>query len=124
MTEGFLTRHPDVPAWLYVAATPLLWPAIVVGGYSMTRGGGDSCDRSYAGDWATRDAEFRAAQLLMRSGAGVMIAVGLTLLVVLIVRRDRLSLRRFVPCAIVTALATASYGFIIVASDYTTDCFY
>jgi hypothetical protein len=124
MTDRFLARYPDVPAWLYVAATPLLWPAIVVMGYSMTRGGGDSCDRLYAGDWASRDTEFRTAQVALCVGAGTMIAIGIALLGVLVARRHRLSRRRFIPCAIVTALAAATYSFIILTSGYSTDCFY
>lgn len=124
MGDRFLARSPDIPAWVFVAVTPLLWPALVVAGYSVTRGGGDSCDRLYAGDWASRDAEFRTSQVILCVGAGVMIVIGIALLVVLLARRRRLSKRRLVPCAVVTALATASYSFIILTSGYSTDCFY
>ena len=123
MIDRLYSRSPDIWAWMYVAATPLVWPAIFLGGYSLTRGGGDSCDHAYVGNWAVRDAEFRAAQLVMIVGAGVMIAVGLALLAALITRRHRLSLRRSVPSGIMTALALASYGVIALLSGYTTDCF-
>ncbi len=114
---------PDLPAWLYVAATPLLWPAIFLGSRSLTRGGGDSCDRVYADDWSSRDAEFRTAQLVSQWGGGVMIVLGVAVLVSLVARRHRLGPRRWVSCAVVTALATAGYGMLIATSGFTTDCF-
>ena len=118
----WLAQSPDLLGWSYVAASLLLGPAIVLGAASLTRGGGDSCDSSYAGDWAARDAEFRAAQLVQVIGAGSMIAVGCVLAGVLITRRSRIGAGRVFLCALAIAAVCLGYGFLIAVSGYTTDC--
>lgn len=99
-------RSPDVLLWLYVLAAPLVGSAIIVGALSLTRGGGDSCDSIYRGDWASRDTEFDATQTVQVVGAGAMI-----------------SRLRFFSALVATAAVLLGYLFIIVVSGYSTDCF-
>lgn len=117
-----VTRSPDLLGWLYVAASLLLGPALVLGAASLTRGGGDACDSSYAGDWAARDAELRAAQLVQVIGAGTMIALGCVLAGVLISRRSQISLWRVFVCGGAIAVVCVGYGLLIAVSGYATDC--
>lgn len=123
VTNRYPWRSPDVLLWLYVLAAPLVGPAIIVGALSLTRGGGDSCDSIYRGDWASRDTEFDAAQTVQVVGAGAMIAVGCVLVGVLMVRRRRVSRLRFFSALVATAAVLLGYLFIIVVSGYSTDCF-
>ncbi|MGA5464414.1 hypothetical protein [Mycobacterium sp. NPDC050041] len=101
---------------------PLLWPAIFLGAVSLTRGGGDSCDRVYDGDWASRDAEFRAMQMMQVIGSGVMIAIGCALIAVLIARRRRISRIRLTLAIVATAVMILAYLGMIAVSGYSTDC--
>ncbi len=73
---------------MYVLASVVLGPFIFLGGYSFfTQGVGDYCDPVH-GDAAARDAAFRAAQTFQITGAAVMLALGLLVLIRLWSRRD------------------------------------
>ncbi|OXR44449.1 hypothetical protein B7C42_03238 [Nocardia cerradoensis] len=83
-----LLDRPFVLAWMYVLASVVLGPFIFLGGYSFfTQGVGDYCDAVH-GDAAARDAAFRAAQTFQITGAAVMLALGLLVLIRLWSRRD------------------------------------
>ncbi|NKY47539.1 hypothetical protein [Nocardia cerradoensis] len=83
-----LLDRPFVLAWMYVLASVVLGPFIFLGGYSFfTQGVGDYCDPVH-GDAAARDAAFRAAQTFQITGAAVMLALGLLVLIRLWSRRD------------------------------------
>ncbi|AHH15284.1 hypothetical protein NONO_c04710 [Nocardia nova SH22a] len=85
-----LLDRPYVLAWIYVLASVLLGPVIFLGGYVFfTQGVGDYCDAIH-GSVADRDAAFRSAQIFQVTGAGVMVAVGLVLLIRLWTHRARL----------------------------------
>lgn len=82
-----LLDRPFVLAWMYVLASVVLGPFIFLGGYSFfTHGVGDYCDEIH-GDAAARDAAFRAAQTFQITGAAVMLALGLLVLIRLWSRR-------------------------------------
>ncbi|MBF5000296.1 hypothetical protein IRT45_24425 [Nocardia sp. BSTN01] len=83
-----LLDRPFVLAWMYALASVVLGPFIFLGGYSFfTHGVGDYCDPVH-GDAAARDAAFRAAQTFQITGAAVMLALGLLVLIRLWSRRD------------------------------------
>jgi heme A synthase len=121
VSKRHFTLPPDLFVWLYVLAAPLVGPAIFLGGISLTRGGGDACDSSYRGDWATRDSEFRAAQLVHVIGSGAMIALGIVLVGLLLARRRRIGTLRAVLAVAATAVVLVGYVLIIAASGYSTD---
>ncbi|PSR68915.1 hypothetical protein C8258_06870 [Nocardia sp. MDA0666] len=82
-----LLDRPFVLAWMYALASVALGPFIFLGGYLFfTDGVGDYCDEIH-GDAAARDAAFRAAQTFQVTGAAVMLALGLLVLIRLWSRR-------------------------------------
>lgn len=111
-----LWDRPLVLAWIYAVASAVLGPAVFLGGYVFfTQGVGDYCDAVH-GTAAARDSAFRAAQIFQVTGAVVMLAIGVALLVRLWKFRDRL--RWYFTAAGVAAVIVmmAGFGFLILVS--------
>lgn len=107
-----LLDRPFVLAWMYALASVVLGPFIFLGGYSFfTQGVGDYCDPVH-GDAAARDAEFRAAQMFQITGAAVMLALGILVLVRLWSRRR--DINRYLVAVSGLAVVLMMGGFILV----------
>ncbi|MFD4353700.1 hypothetical protein ACFWPX_14165 [Nocardia sp. NPDC058518] len=112
-------------AVVYTVASIFLGPAIFLGGYAFTRGGGDYCDGSYGGGVysdapsvgkALRDAEFRTAQVFQVAGAGIMLAVGLLLLTYLWAYRHRIDRPWRIVSSVGIITMMVGYGLVIAFS--------
>ena len=77
-------KEPNYLSLGYILSSIFLGPAILILGYSFTRGGGDYCDAVYSlpdGSYdPKRITEFQNAQIFQVIGASIMILLGLFLL--------------------------------------------
>ncbi len=80
-----ITKNPAKLAFAYSAASVILGPLIFILGYSFTRGGGDYCDAVYylpdGGLDPRRITEFHNAQVFQVTGASIMLALGLAIII-------------------------------------------
>jgi uncharacterized protein (TIGR03382 family) len=107
-----LLDRPFVLAWMYALASVVLGPFIFLGGYwFFTHGVGDYCDEIH-GDAAARDAAFRAAQTFQITGAAVMLALGLLVLIRLWSRRHEIN--RYLVALSGLAVIFMMGGFVLV----------
>ncbi|WP_157226442.1 hypothetical protein [Gordonia soli] len=114
----------DLWAWLYVGVSPAIAFATVYLSVASTSGGGDFCDPSY-GSAAERDADFRTATLGIAIPSTIMLAVGAVLMVVILRSRHRFArwrTVRIVLALLALALTMAGYAYLLVVSDFTSDC--
>ncbi|MEV5652699.1 hypothetical protein AB0L57_30995 [Nocardia sp. NPDC052254] len=89
---------------------------IYLGGYTLfTHGVGDFCDGINGGD-AAREEVFRRAQIFQVTGAVVMLAAGLVLLIRLWTHRDRLRWYFTATSGAAIMLMMAAFGLLILAS--------
>lgn len=111
-----LLDRPFVLAWMYVLASVVLGPVIFLGGYIFfTHGVGDYCDAIHGGI-AARERAFRSAQIFQVTGAAVMLAIALALLIRLWTHRDRLRWYFSVASGAAVIVMMAGYGLVILAS--------
>ena len=117
------TASPDALLWLYAIASPFVGAALFLTATSMTKGGGDFCDRSYSPAESAADAT--RWQWTITIGCVVLIAIGVALMVRAVLRRRQMvGLRRvrLVAAGILAVVATAGLVFLIIAADPSTDC--
>ncbi len=111
-----LLDRPFVLAWIYALASVILGPVIFLGGYILfTQGAGDFCDGIHGGD-AARDRAFLKAQVFQVTGAAVMLAAGLVLLIRLWTHLDRVRWYFSAVTGAVVIAMMAGYGLLILAS--------
>jgi len=84
-------KNPVNLALIYSVASIFLGPLIFILGYGFTRGGGDYCDGVYYLADGTIDprriTEFNNAQIFQVSGASIMLALGLAIIIYSILSR-------------------------------------
>ncbi|MEU4344178.1 hypothetical protein AB0H00_23450 [Nocardia sp. NPDC023852] len=109
-------ERPVVLALIYVVGSFILGPAIFLGGLLLfAHGVGDYCDAVH-GPPASRDAEFRAAQIFQVTGAGIMLTVGLLLLAGLCAHRHRISRLRLISSSFGILAMMSGFGLVILLS--------